>query len=661
MNTIALQWLRLRNFKKTRDLTVNFQQVTNIFGHNETGKTTLMDAFLWLFFGKDSTGRVDFEIKTLDENNKPYRKLEHEVSALITANGQEITIRRLFEEKWTKKRGSATEEFTGHQTSFFWNDVPLKESEYSQKVASLCQESIFKLITNTSYFNSLKWTERRSTLLLIAGEISNDSIIDQITTVNNKTEISILVNALNQGKSLDEFKKEIAQKKKRIKDELILIPSRIDEANRSLPDPADYEAIKAEIDSKTEDLRQVESQLMDKTTAQKEHQAEVMKKITLRSDKEKKRMQLESSEKEKFQTTANERARKIMDIGRQINDKSYEKDSELKSYNIKIAAIERLNKERDELRKKWEELNNKKLEFDEKEFSCPTCNRPFDEGATEAKKTEMFNNFIKAKTENLKIQTDRGMAIKQEVEDLQKAAELIKSKGLQLGAEIEQLKAEKLHIETQHEEARATEETQVKIAIQENRELEQLNNEIVALTEEIDTPYQTNDKDLLDKRGEINRGINELNLALSKKDLSDKIKNRIKELEDSERAMSVELAQYEGTEFTIEQFVNAKMDTLEKRINARFSFVQFKMFEDQINGGKVEACTTLVKGVPYPDVNTAGKIQAGLDIINVLTDHYQIAGPVWIDNRESVIDLPETKLQLINLFVSEKDLKIRVE
>src|SRR6185503_20708469 len=96
------------------------------------------------------------------------------------------------------------------------------------------------------------------------------------------------------------------------------------------------------------------------------------------------------------------------------------------------------------------------------------------------------------------------------------------------------------------------------------------------------------------------------------------------------------------------------------RINGRFKVVQFKMFETQINGGEVETCTTLINGVPYADANTAAKIQAGLDIINTLSDHYGVQAPVWVDNRESVVSLPETNCQLINLIVSAKHKKLTV-
>jgi exonuclease SbcC len=178
---IELKKLSLSNFKGIRSFEILFDQITDILGDNATGKTTLMDAFLWLFFGKDSTDRKDFEIKTLDANNRPYHRLDHEVAAVIIVDGEQITIRRTFREKWVKKRGSNEQEFTGHSTEFYWNDVPMKESEYQAKVSSIINENIFKLITNTSYFNQLKWQDRRNALLQIAGSISNDDVFSSLS------------------------------------------------------------------------------------------------------------------------------------------------------------------------------------------------------------------------------------------------------------------------------------------------------------------------------------------------------------------------------------------------------------------------------------------------------------------------------------------------
>ena len=119
------------------------------------------------------------------------------------------------------------------------------------------------------------------------------------------------------------------------------------------------------------------------------------------------------------------------------------------------------------------------------------------------------------------------------------------------------------------------------------------------------------------------------------------------------------MADLEGSEFLAEQFTKAKMDTLVKRINGRFKYVSFKMFETQINGGEVETCETLVNGVPFSDANHAGKVNAGIDIINTLCEHYNIYAPIFIDFRESVNNLIDCESQVVNLIVST-DKKLRV-
>jgi len=51
----------------------------------------------------------------------------------------------------------------------------------------------------------------------------------------------------------------------------------------------------------------------------------------------------------------------------------------------------------------------------------------------------------------------------------------------------------------------------------------------------------------------------------------------------------------------------------------------------------------------------------GLDIINTLSEHYKFRAPIFIDNREAITKLIETKSQVISLIVSEKDKKLRIE
>lgn len=110
----------------------------------------------------------------------------------------------------------------------------------------------------------------------------------------------------------------------------------------------------------------------------------------------------------------------------------------------------------------------------------------------------------------------------------------------------------------------------------------------------------------------------------------------------------------EKEQFTIDELVKCRIEKIEDKIRSMFKHVSFKMFETQINGGEKETCVTLVDGVPFDNANTAGKINAGLDIINTLANYYQVNAPVFIDNSESVHTLIDIESQLIRLVVSEQ-------
>ena len=121
------------------------------------------------------------------------------------------------------------------------------------------------------------------------------------------------------------------------------------------------------------------------------------------------------------------------------------------------------------------------------------------------------------------------------------------------------------------------------------------------------------------------------------------------------------VADQEQKIFLLEKFSRAKMDMLADGINSKFGIVSFKLFEIQINGGMKDTCEMMVDGVPYSSLNSAAKMQAGLDVIAALSKLYDVSAPVFLDNRESVSEIPDIDGQVINLFVSADDKELRVE
>lgn len=136
---------------------------------------------------------------------------------------------------------------------------------------------------------------------------------------------------------------------------------------------------------------------------------------------------------------------------------------------------------------------------------------------------------------------------------------------------------------------------------------------------------------------------------------------RIEELKDEERKMADDYNEVEQESFLIEEFIRTKMNLMEERINSKFKYARFKLFEEQVNGGLTETCETLYEGVPYSKgLNNAARINVGLDIINTLNEHYGISAPIFVDNSEAVTNLIDVNAQVISLIVSRQDKELRV-
>ena len=268
---IIIKSLSLVNFKGIRELSVSFdERVTDIFGRNGSGKTTLFDAFTWLLFGKDSQDRKKFDLKTLDADGRIIPQLPHEVSAIITVNGEEVKICRRFTEKWVKRAGQTERVFTGNEEERFYNDVPCSQREYEAKIADICNEAVFKFITNPAYFPSQSAESQKEMLLKMAGSISDN----EIATGNADFEALL---AQITGKTMNEFKKEIAAKKSRLNAEISDIPGRIDEKKRDLVEPEDWAALESDIKTKTAERDAIEGQMANAAEAQRAADNERMK------------------------------------------------------------------------------------------------------------------------------------------------------------------------------------------------------------------------------------------------------------------------------------------------------------------------------------------------------------------------------------------------
>ncbi len=648
MKDVIIKQMKLTNFKGLRDFTIEFSDsMTSVLGKNGSGKTTIFDAFTWLLFGKDSEDRKSFNIKTLDAQGVAIPRIPHEVSAILIVDGEEINLCRRYNEKWQKKRGSATEEFTGHEEERLYNDVPMSVKEWGEKITAICSEQVFKFITNPLYFSAQKSDVQRSMLFRMAGDISDAEI------AAGNAEFTALLASLT-GKTMDEYKREIAAKKRRIKAEIDGIPERIDERKRDMPEAENWMALDADLQAKKSELEKVEKSITDKSQAYSEAsnaKLEISKKeFNLRQ----KLLNREYEIKQDVQKEYNEQSSKQSELRRQVENAQAELNrvqSEMTRYQSELNAMQ---SKRETLIAEWREINARTLQFKEDEFVCPTCKRPLDIDDIERKQNEMTESFNTRKAADLAENNRKGQANKKAMEDTTALVKKCEERIAELSKKIEELKANPLYAAT----LTAPDATQT---IEADAERNNLVDEIAKVKAELDKPVEAPDTtELTEQKKSIIAEIDIIKAKLAKKETIERNNQRIQELETQLRNQSEELAQLEGIEFTMAAFSKARIEAVESRINGLFSLVRFKMFEQQINGGEVETCEATVNGVPYSDLNNAMTINAGLDIINAICKSEGVTAPIFIDNAESVNELLHTQSQMIRLVVTD-DETLRVQ
>ena len=645
MKQIKLQKISLVNFKGIKSLDLDFSDGdTLVCGENGSGKTTVFDAFLWCMFGKDSTNRSDsnFNLKTLDADGMPILRLEHSVTCLLSVDGKEIKLQRGYKEVWTKPRGTTEETLTNHKTEFYVNDVKLgTKKEYESTIAEIIDEDVFRMITNPFAFTSLSADRQKEMLLDMAGAVTDEEL-----AAMNPAFVSLMAEI--SGKPLATFLKEISAKKKACKDVLAVIPSQIQTAQNLMPEAEDWDALQAEINAKLEEMHQVDEQIADKA---KLNDAEYQRKAQLQAAISDAKMELNQAKNAvKFKATAG-RQQALSEI-KEMEYKIQGKNQDLSYKQRTMADLQteyaKIGEALDNLRADYRTISARVISFSEDQFVCPTCKRQLEIEDIEAKQAELTANFNREKAQDLMNNQEKGKALKAKYEGVAAKINVCKSELAQI---LEGLKADEAKLAEL--KAAIPEAVNVEALIAADKGCIDLQNEITELENQLKVEAKPVDvTDLRARKVSVNDALQALYKRAAKRDQIKRAEDEIKALEEKQMSNNQALADLENWEFQATAFQKAKDEELLKRINGLFQFVSFSFVSAQLNGGEKLTCVCTVNGTPYPDVNNAGKINAGLDIINAICNAKGVCAPIFVDNAESVNEIQPTLSQKILLYVS---------
>lgn len=661
MKKVTLKRISLVNFRGHKDFTTDFSDRTEISGDNRLGKSTIFDAFIWVLFGKDQFDRKDFEIIPIVDN-KRLDRVDPQVTITIAVDGVETTLRRELHQKWVRRRGTTEEVFDGCDTLYYFNDVPLKASEYKLKIDAIIEETVFKLITNPAAFLGLHWQKQREFLFSIAGTVSD------IEVASSDPKFARLLEVVN-GKSLVDFKREISSRKKKLNDDLSVIQPKIDQTTRLMPVAVDFVAIEKEVKEIDEQIAAVDLKMSDKAAAIRGQYEEIQRKQGQINDLKTKQSELVNAKDAEAKQKAFNDSQSRIELGNDVTAAFRKvKEEEKKRDELSDKLVE-LTKKKDaksseliRLRSEWEGENAKEYKPQEGCLICPVFGEACGDTSAIGKHEEFQviakDAFFKAKDKRLDEINGEGQKQKAELEKLSTDVAEVEKQLKDATESVLKLLSDHEVLKTRYDSTQI--EAVVKINPMEVEGWMDYQDKIDAISATILEVKPVDNSEFQQQKAELTGKRDILNKSLGDRDLIVKFKAEIKSLEEQASSLAQQVADLERTEFTIDAFNKAKIDECELRVNSLFEIVRFQLFDKTIDGNEFEACIATNKvGVPIAATNTAEKINAGLDIIRTLSNFYNVSAPIFADGSESVNEYINTGSQMIFLRVTrEKKLTI---
>ena len=634
---IEIRSMGISNFKGIHSLHLDFHSgVNTLYGDNATGKTSVYDALTWLLFGKDSHGNSTFSIKPADAAPG----VMPEVTAVLSVNGETLTLRKTMRERWEKHRGSTEARFAGNTTDYFVDDVPRKEGEYKRIIAGYIDEAQFKLLTSVYAFaRDMHWKDRRALLSEICG------LPDDVSLLSSAPQFAELAEAVGR-RTVDDYKAALMAQRKGANASLNTLPVRIDECERMVQDLSGlpFEQARRTAEALQTDRARVQTDLAkldgDALIVQAENEQDALNN-QLRELENENRAHRDSQYVPVEDETANlmhadEQAQEALDQAKRIQ-------SDLQQ------RITGGNARLDDYRARWRAI-------DKEQFTggtCPTCGQTLPAAELDAAK----QRFETSKQDRKNGLLEDSKLLKTDIASMQTRLQEVETSlpGLQAAA----YKAARALADYTPPAAPVIEDlpdyARRKDALHRsldecNRRIERLRTDKQAERDRLEGEYKT-----------ITSKILENDSTLAKEQTLADTRRRVTELQDEQRRAAAEVEEMDRMIELCEEFARFRVQSVEQSVNSRFKLARFRLFTEQINGGLADCCDVVVDGVPYADLNSAMQINVGLDIIETLSQHYDRRVPLFIDNAESVTKLQEISAQVVRLAVSAEDKELRLE
>ncbi len=638
--------LTLDNFKRFTHYEFNPEgHNVNVYAANYVGKTSLMDAYFWLWLGKESEDQsVKFGIKP---NNAP-DGVDTVVTGTFEHNGQIFTLKRVLKDVYEREKGDADRKVKSIKTEFYIDDVPTgTKKEFDNFRFKICDDETFLTLTLPDYFaEKVNNTDRRKKIL----EYSNADMDDR-SIMSQYDEYHSLLHYMGS-KSVEQYITVTKSQRKQANERLDQIKSEINGIIMGKPEVLPEENDGPELLRLSKTKIQLESNLQKIRNG--ESAAALRKKIAeLQAD-------ISTAKTAYIRKTAGGNTVLEAEAATLRSTISNLRNSIAKSQaSIRSATgvAEGLVKEIAELRAQCVTTYN--LSFDVTNNICPTCGQEY----PPEKQQGLLDTFNENKANKLEELEAKGKQLVASKSEMEAAA---KEHNQKLQDDEQSLKNSESRLE-QLNKSYANPP-----AFETTAEYKKLQDELSAAEHDlstVDAVAAKQSEKLTAQLAVVIEQIDAIKQRMANKDTAARSDRLVSEREAEEKNLAQEMAIYDNGLDLVDKFNHFKAELISDKINSPFALVKWQMFNVRKNSDVELICEATVHGCTYNkgaingfgDLSNSEKLNAGLDIINTLGHLTGVSVPVWIDNAESSTSPYPINAQVIQLRVSAKDKQLRAE
>lgn len=641
MKQIQFKKLRLLNFCGIRNAEYEFgDELTIIKGKNGLGKSTIANAIFYTLFGKDINGN-SLDIKTFDKDHNIIREIPHEVELTVRvhcigeegASNQVIILKRKLTDSWDVDKCTNT-------YKYFVNGDICTANDYYNVVDSICPYDAFCLCSSSRHFVCLSWQEQRNKLQALVGNISTDDI------TQGDEKFDFVVEALRK-QDIDKYVHHLKYSRNEVQDQLDSVPIRLEELNKSLPKAQDWEALATEKAQLNEKLVELANKIQEIRTggADKVRLDAIRKKIDFaekrKRNMEQSAMNLATEQATKHQSdviTANIAATKAQSLVDDLKAtmRGYT-ESEIHAKDKK----EECERKVADINNRLDELSKSRWSWNAEDGICPHCGQPLPAEDVERIKKESKDRFNEHKSNASKKIQEEFNGIQQEYTDAKNILEKLDNDRMVTTNQLVKANKTLKEAEGKKREVDAEKPKTYEQILAEKEEYQQVVKELADLQAELDKPSETEETskmltELEKEREPIGIRYNEVLELLGKKEAFDRITARIAEINEDKLTYRAQLDELDKQLDVVREYNQKTDQLLEDRVNEHFRFVKWSMFKTNLKGEREATCECYHDGVPYRRLNTAAKVNAGIDIAYTFAKYNEIEVPMLLDECESV-------------------------